>query len=272
VAGPYPFRADKYGIAETPYLGMEHQTIIAYGAGYRNDAMAGIDWGFDGLHQHELAHEWFGNQLTPPEWADLWLNEGFAQYAQPLYAESRIGEAKAAQLLGLYRRFVTNRQPVAPRAVLNSRQAYNNDIYFKGALVLHTLRYLVGDDGFFEIVRRWTAPDAPGATGSCGCRPVTTDEFVALAGEVAGTDLAWFFEVYLRQAALPRLIAERGGGTLELRWEVPGGLPFPMPIDVRVAGATRRVEMPGGVAHLPVAANVDVAIDPRAAVLRAAAP
>ena len=269
LAGPYPFRADKYGIAETPYLGMEHQTIIAYGAGYRNDAMAGIDWGFDGLHQHELAHEWFGNQLTPPEWADLWLNEGFAQYLQPLYAESRLGDAKAAELLGIYRRFVRNRQPVAPRAVLNSRQAYNNDIYFKGALVLHTLRYLVGDDAFFEIVRRWTAPDGPGATGSCGCRAVTTDEFVALAGEVAGTDLGWFFEVYLRQAALPSLAVRRGADTLELRWEVPEGLPFPMPIDVGLSGVTRRVDMPGGVARVPVAAGVDVTIDPRAAVLRA---
>jgi aminopeptidase N len=270
IAGPYPFRADKYGIAETPYLGMEHQTIIAYGAGYRFDAMAGIDWGFDGLHQHELSHEWFGNQLTPPAWQDLWLNEGFASYTQPLYAESRLGAAKAAELLRIYRRFVANRQPVAPREELNSEEAYNNDIYFKGALVLHTLRYLVGDDAFFEILRRWTYPDPPAAsaTGSCACRFVTTEDFVALASDVAGRDLAWFFEVYLRQAALPRLVSERSGNTLELHWEVPGALPFPMPIDVLVSGETRRIELPDGTARVPVTGDAEVTIDPRGAVLR----
>jgi aminopeptidase N len=272
LAGPYPFRADKYGIAETPYLGMEHQTIIAYGAGYRNDAMVGIDWGFDALHQHELAHEWFGNQVTPREWQDLWLNEGFAQYAQPLYAESRLGEGKARELLAIYRRFLANRQPVAPREVLTSAQAYTNDIYFKGALVLHTLRYLVGDDAFFEILRRWTYPEPPlpSERGSCRCRSVTTDEFVALASEVTRRELDWFFTVYVRQAELPRLAVERADSALTLRWDVPAGLPFAMPVDVTIDGEVRRVELPDGSARIGVGAGAAVAIDPEGWVLRRA--
>jgi aminopeptidase N len=270
IAGPYPFRADKYGIAETPYLGMEHQTIIAYGAGYRNDAMAGIDWGFDGLHQHELAHEWFGNQITPREWQDLWLNEGFAQYAQPLYAESRLGEAKAQELLAIYRRFLANRQPVAPREVLTSAEAYNNDIYFKGALVLHTLRYLIGDDAFFELLKRWTHPDPPlpAERGSCRCRSVTTDEFVALASDVAERELEWFFEVYVRQRELPRLVVDRADAAVMLRWEAPAGLPFAMPVDVAIDGVVRRVELPDGQARIEVGPESAVEIDPQAWVLR----
>ncbi len=271
LVGPYPFWADKYGIAETPYLGMEHQTIIAYGANFRNDAMAGIDWGFDGLHQHELSHEWFGNQITPTGFQDLWLNEGFASYAQPLYAGSRLGRHKARELLTVYRSRVANRQAVAPRDVLTSHQAYTGDIYYKGALVLHSLRYLLGDEAFFTMLRRWTypRPAAAEATGSCQCRLTSTDELVLHVNRFAGRRLDWFFEVYVRQAPLPRLRSRRSATELELTWDVPNGLPFPMPIDVRVGGVTRRVEMPDGSARIPVGEGVEVAIDPDGWVLRA---
>lgn len=271
IAGPYPFRHEKYGIVETPYLGMEHQTIIAYGAGYRNDAMAGIDWGFDGLHQHELAHEWYGNQVTPQGWQDLWLNEGFAQYAQPLYAESRLGRAKADSLLALYRVRLQNRQPVAPRAVLTAREAYTGDIYFKGALVLHALRYLIGDEAFFSVLARWNDPDPPAhdELGRCRCRSVTTDDFVALASDVAGEDLSWFFEVYVRRAALPRLHVARSDTAVSLTWETPDDLPFPMPIDLAIDGTVRRVDVPQGGARLPLPSGATAVVDPDAQVLRA---
>ena len=270
IAGPYPFRSEKYGIAETPYLGMEHQTIIAYGAGYRNDAMAGIDWGFDGLHQHELAHEWYGNQLTPRAWQDLWLNEGFAQYAQPLYAESRLGRAKADSLLALYRARLQNRQPVAPRAELTAREAYNGDIYFKGALVLHALRYLIGDEAFFTVLARWNDPQPPAKDeqGRCRCRSVTTDDLVALASDAVGEDLSWFFEVYVRRAALPQLHLSRSDTALTLTWETPDDLPFPMPVDVSIDGVVRRVEVPAGGVAVSLQSGSTAVVDPEAQVLR----
>jgi len=90
--GPYPFRSDKYGVAQTPHLGMEHQTIIAYGAGFDNTSMTrGTDLGFDALHHHELAHEWWGNLVTNADWSDMWLHEGFGSYMQPLYREYLLG-------------------------------------------------------------------------------------------------------------------------------------------------------------------------------------
>ena len=272
IGGPYPFRRDKYGIVETPFLGMEHQTLIAYGAGFRNDAMARYDWGFDALHQHELGHEWFGNMITPPDWNDLWLHEAFAQYMQPLYAERRLGAAKARDIMAMARTRIrtTNPLAVAPRETQNSRQAYARDVYWRGSWVLHTLRYLMGSDRFFALLHQWTdpRPPVPSINAACRCRFATTDDFAALASRVAGADLGWFFEVYLRRPELPRLVVERQGSAVTLRWEAPAGLPFPMPVDVKVDGRTRRVEMPGGSATLTVAERAAVAVDPDGSVLR----
>ena len=273
IGGPYPFRRDKYGIVQTPFLGMEHQTLIAYGAGFRNDAMARYDWGFDALHQHELAHEWWGNQITPPDWNDLWLHEAFAQYMQPLYAERRLGAAKARDIMTVARSRIrtTNMLAIAPRLTQNSRQAYARDVYWRGSWVLHSLRYLMGNDRFFALLRRWNdpTPPLPALNAACRCRFATTDDFAALASRTVGADLAWFFEVYVRQPELPRLVMERQGTAVSLRWEVPAGLPFPMPVDVRVDGRMRRVEMPGGRATLTVGARSAVELDPDGWVLRA---
>ena len=98
--GPYPFRADKYGIAETPYLGMEHQTIIAYGNEYRGNPW-GKQWGFDMLHLHEFAHEWWANLVTCANWNDMWIHEGFATYAQALYVEELHGREAYHEEIGL---------------------------------------------------------------------------------------------------------------------------------------------------------------------------
>ncbi len=266
--GPYPFRADKYGVVETPHLGMEHQTIIAYGNRYQQNR-----YGFDELHQHELAHEWFGNLVTARDWSDYWLHEGFGTYMQPLYVERTRGAEAYRELILTQWKAARNRRPIAERGPLSAGEVYFNppdylagdgDIYGKGSVVLHTLRFLVGDSVFFPMLRRWLypTPAAERVVDGTHVRLVSTAEFVAHASRMAGRDLGWFFDVYLRQPELPRLEVTRAGGRLELRWRVPKGLPFPMPVEVEIDGVTRRVALPGGRAVVPVPATSRVAIDP----------
>jgi hypothetical protein len=172
-----------------------------------------------------------------------------------------------------------NRRPIAERGPLTAAEVYFNppdyltgdgDIYGKGSVVLHTLRFLVGDSVFFATLRRWVYPTRAleRATDGRQVRLVTTDEFVAHASRMAGRDLRWFFEVYLRRAELPRLDVQRKGSRLTLRWRAPGGLPFPMPIEIEVDGVTRRLAMPGGAGSAEVGAAARVSIDPGRWLLR----
>lgn len=272
VVGPYPFRQDKYGVAQTPHLGMEHQTITGYGARFNRGAMTGgVDWGFDALHHHELSHEWWGNLVTNRDWNDMWIHEGFGTYMQPLYLERRQGVEKAREYMASIRGRVRNKQAMAPRRSLSSAQVYGGDIYFKGAWVLHSLRYLIGDELFFRSLRRmaYTSEEAERDASGASCRFVTSDDFIELVQQITGRDLGWFFEVYLRHAPLPQLLVEREGDQVRIRWKVGEGLSFPMPVSVSVAGELRRVEVPEGGAMLTVPQDAEIEIDPEDWLLRA---
>lgn len=272
--GPYPFRRDKYGVAETPHLGMEQQTITAYGNNYRGNPW-GEDRGFDFLMHHEMAHEWWANLVTARNWKDFWIHEGFATYAQALYTESVAGEEAYHGVIAEHRANILNRGAIAPREPQTSADVYfgpaANDIYYKGSLVLHTLRHLLGDDTFRTALRRMAYPDPAleARTDGSACRFSDTEEIRAIAERVSGRDLGWFFEVYLRHAELPRLEVKRRGKELRLRWEAPDGLPFPMPVDVEVDGVVRRVEVPDGGAAMDLGSkDAKVLLDPQDWILK----
>jgi aminopeptidase N len=249
---------------------MEHQTINAYGNGYKK-APEGFDW----LFQHEFSHEWFGNQLTAANWDDYWLHEGFGEYMQPLYGLWREGEARYAVMLEAQRNKIENKAPIVSGQVRTEEEVYEpakggpaGDIYYKGAWMLHTLRWLIGDAAFFDAVRREVYGRPDPRPGNFTPRFGSTDEFVGIVNQVTGKDYRWFFDVYLRSAALPDLISERRGNTLMLRWQVPSNTPFPMPVELAIDGKTTTVEMPGGTATLVVPATAHVVIDPIARLLR----
>ena len=272
VIGPYPFGDEKVGVAQTPHMGMEHQTMNGYGANYRRDA-----FGFDSLFHHEFSHEWFANQLTNADADDMWLHEGFGTYMQPLYAEWRGGDpAYHARLFDL-RSGIRNCFPIVSGTSRTVEQVYlpatgpSGDIYSKAAWVLHTLRGLIGDEAFFTATRRLVYGRPDPRPGNFQPRFGSTDEFVRIVNEEAGRDLGWFFDVYLRRAELPELVSETREGTLRLRWRAPGRGAFPLPVEVRVGERIETVAMTGGSGTLAVPDGAHVVLDPRGRILRRSA-
>lgn len=270
--GPFPWRSQKLGIVETPHLGMEHSTHLAYGNKFRYNA-DGYDW----LQLHEFGHEWWANLVTARDWNDFWIHEGFQSFMDTLYLE-HLGKKDAyfAAMKGRAKSTL-NLQAVAPRGEKFAYEVYligpdhtqsNGDIYGKGAVVLHTLRYLIGDDAFFRAIRRMAYPrkEMEGYTDGRQQRLTDTDEFLKIAEQESKMKLDWFFELYLRQPKLPKLITETVGNTINLRWETPNNMPFPMPIEVEVGGKTQRIQMTNG--RGTVAAS-NATIDPNGWVLRA---
>lgn len=261
--GPFPFRTIKAGIVETPHLGMEHSTSIAYGNKYRF-AQDGLDW----LLLHEFGHEWWANLVTNADWRDMWIHEGFQSFMDTLYIEQIRGKDAYFNAMRGRRRNISNSAPVAPRAETSS-EAYGGDIYDKGALILHSLRFLIGEEAFLRSIRKmaYPNPEAEKWTDGKALHYATTDDFVTIASAESKMDLRWFFEVYTRQAKLPTLKIDSANGTMNLEWITPDNLPFSMPIEVVVDGKTVRVPMTNGRGSVNYS-GAQPTVDPKGWVLR----
>ncbi|MDX2437756.1 MAG: M1 family metallopeptidase [Acidobacteriota bacterium] len=250
--GEFPFFEDKFAVAHAPYYGMEHQTLVAYGALFTDNG-----YGFDDLLLHEVAHEWWGNKISVADWADFWIQEGFATYAEAIFVNDTLGEDRYLDYMADLRTRISNERPLVAGTDLTSADAYTGDIYHKGAWVLHTLRWLVGDEVFFEALYRF-ANDPEYAYGL-----VSSADFAALVDEISGLDLGWFWSRYLLRADIPAWRVERrpadGGERVEITWGDPG---FPMPLELGVGGELRRVDMDEGRASFVVPTDTVVEVDP----------
>ena len=269
VIGPYPWADQKMGVIRVPFSGLENQTLIGHSGEYTRTA-----FGWNWLLNHEFAHEWFANQMSNANYDDLWLHEGLGTYAQALLAEYLGGQLDYMAQLRSQRNGIQNEQPLVTGRERSEKEVYadstgpRGDIYPKGSWVAHTLRQLIGDEAFFTSIRILVYGRPDPKPGNFTPQFGTTQGFLEIVNRVTGKDYKWFFDVYFYQAALPRVVTTRENGMLKVRWEVPGNLPFPMPLDVRVDGRVVTLPMTDGTGEIPAEPQAGVTIDPFSKILR----
>ncbi len=230
--GPYPFYEDSFKMVEVPYLGMEHQSSITYGNKYQNGYLgrdlSGSGWGlkFDYIIIHEGGHEWFANNITYKDIADMWVHEGFTCYSENLYVDYFFGKEASAEYVIGTRRGISNRKPIIGLYDINREGS--GDMYSKGANLLHTIRQLAKDDEVWRQTLRGLNEEFYHST-------VTTKEIEEYISMRIGIDLSKVFDQYLRDYRVPIFEYEIDGGELQYRWnDVIDG--FDMPIEVIVDG------------------------------------
>jgi aminopeptidase N len=230
--GQYPFYEDGYKLVEAPYLGMEHQSSVTYGNGfkngYRGTDLSGSGWGlkFDFIIIHESAHEWFANSITYEDIADMWIHESFANYAENLYVEYYFGkEAGSEYVLGT-RANILNDKPII--GFYNVNNEGSSDMYYKGGNMLHTLRQIVNDDQKWLAILR-------GLNKDFYHQVVKGSQIENFFSEKTGINLKSFFDQYLRDIRIPVFEYYLKENSLSFRWNncVSG---FSMPLKIYVSG------------------------------------
>ncbi|OFY87249.1 MAG: peptidase M1 [Bacteroidetes bacterium RIFCSPLOWO2_12_FULL_35_15] len=198
--GEYPFIRDGYKLVEAPYLGMEHQSCVAYGNKYKNGYLgydrSGTGYGFDFIIIHESAHEWWGNSITTNDIADMWIHEGFGTYAEALYIECLYGYDAYLEYINSEIKGVENDKPLVGAFGVNSEGS--GDMYPKGALLLHTIRSVMNNDKkFFEIIK--------GIQETFSYQTVNSKDIENYISEKSGIDFSEIFDLYLRATNIPKL-------------------------------------------------------------------
>lgn len=230
--GPYPFYEDSFKLVEVPYLGMEHQSSVTYGnqykQGYLGRDLSGTGWGlkFDFIIIHEAGHEWFANNITNKDIADMWIHEGFTSYSENLFLDYYYGKDASADYVIGTRANIQNDKPLI--GYYNVNNEGSSDMYYKGANMLHTLRQLIEDDEKWRQILR-------GLNSEFYHQTVTTKQIEDYLSENSGIDLTAFFNQYLRTTKIPTLEYEIKKGELKYRWtDIVEG--FDMPIQVNING------------------------------------
>ncbi|MEW6131109.1 MAG: M1 family metallopeptidase [Acidobacteriota bacterium] len=226
--GEYPFKKDGYKLIEVPYSGMEHQSAVTYGNRFANGYLerdwtgVGVSLKFDFIIIHESAHEWFGNAITASDVSDEWIHEGWATYAECVYVEALFGKADALKYTNGYKAKVRNRQPIITTRGAN--QTPSQDMYFKGALFLNTLRSVVDNDElWWKTVRDYAL--------KFRYQNILTEDLIKFFNERAGKNLTPIFDQYLREAALPVLELRFQENEVAYRWQAAVKA-FAMPVKV----------------------------------------
>jgi aminopeptidase N len=238
--GEYPFRKDGYKLIEVPYSGMEHQSAVTYGNRFANGYLerdwtgVGISLKFDFIIIHESGHEWFGNAVSAADVSDMWIHEGWTTYLEALYVEHLFGKDDALKYLNAYKSKVRNREPIITQRGIHRTPP--QDMYFKGALFLNTLRSVVGDDDrWWKLLRDLFQ--------HFNYQNIMTEDLVRYVNAQLGQDLTPIFDQYLRRTSLPtlELSFNEAEGTMAYRWQADERA-FAMPIRIGTAGAWQVIQ------------------------------
>ncbi len=255
--GPYPFYEDSYKLVEAPYLGMEHQSSITYGNGYQNGYLgrdrSGSSWGskFDYIIIHESGHEWFANNITYKDIADMWIHESFTCYSENLFVEFYYGAAAGAAYVRGQRREIQNKSQMIGKYDVNREGA---DMYNKGANMIHTIRQIVNDDEKWRTILR-------GMNSTFYHQTVTTKQIEDFLSQSVGLDLAPFFDQYLRDIRIPTFEYKFKDNILSYRWTncVPG---FTIPVKVTLNGKEQWLKPQAEWTNLPqISKDLKVEVD-----------
>ncbi|WP_299466351.1 M1 family metallopeptidase [uncultured Microscilla sp.] len=213
--GPYPFYEDGFKLVEVSYLGMEHQSSVTYGNRYKNgylgSDLSGSGWGlkFDFIIVHEAGHEWFANNITHQDVADMWIHEGFTAYSENLYLDYHFGKKASREYVLGTRRNIRNDRPVI--GVYNVGNEGSGDMYYKGANLLHMIRVIIGNDKKWRKILR-------GLNKKFYHQTVTTQQIESYVIKKSRKKLAKMFDQYLRTKQIPILEYKKDNGTLSYRW------------------------------------------------------
>ena len=213
--GAYPFYEDGFQLVQAPHLGMEHQSAVAYGNqfmnGYLGKDLSGSGWGlkWDFIIVHETGHEWFANNITSKDIADMWIHEGFTSYSETLFTEYHYGKEAANAYVQGIRANIANDIPIIGHYGVN--QEGSGDMYYKGSNLLHTIRQVINDDATFRGILRGLNQDFYHNT-------VTTKQVEDYMSSKSGKDLSKIFDQYLRRASLPVLELKSDDDKIKFRW------------------------------------------------------
>lgn len=228
--GKYPFYKDSYKLVEAPFLGMEHQSAVAYGnkfkMGYMGRDLSGTGWGlkWDFLIIHESGHEWFGNSITSKDIADMWIHESFTNYSETLFTQCQYGMKAGEEYVAGIRQNIKNDIPIIGPYGVNTEGS--GDMYYKGANMINNIRLIMNNDEAFRQMLR-------GMNKTFYHQTVTTQDIERYMSNAAGFDLGRVFDQYLRDTIIPTLEYRIIGQQVQYRW-INCVKDFNMPVRVKL--------------------------------------
>jgi aminopeptidase N len=256
--GPYPFYEDGFKLVEAPYLGMEHQSSVTYGNGYQNGYLgrdlSGTGWGlkFDFIIIHESGHEWFANNITYEDVADMWIHESFTNYSESLFLDFHYGKEAGQEYVRGTRININNDRPIIGTYGVNQRGS--GDMYYKGGNILNTIREIINDDEKWRMILR-------GLNQEFYHQTVTTKQIENYISLKAGIDLSAFFDQYLRNSRVPILeYYFSDDRTLNFRW-ANCIASFDMPVDLELGETKVRIMPTTQWKKVEVNQKADVTVD-----------